>query len=179
MKRSIIVIMLILVTSNGYATSFRELSQSYCKEIEWELMYAIALQESGKYLGKGVIAATPYTFNSPDGPRYLKSKQEAKTYLKDLLSRYENFEIDVGTMQLNLKWNNHRVDDLMTLIEPSTNLKVACEVVKESLRSTKDIVLGIGRYHSWNEERSRRYGTRVLKMWKNIKRFYAESGVVQ
>lgn len=42
-------------------------------------------------------------------------------------------------------------------------------ILAEAIKSSpNDLELGIGRYHSWNEERARWYGQRVLSIYRNI-----------
>ena len=55
------------------------------------------------------------------------------------------------------------------LLDPITNLTVGSSILAEAIKSSpNDLELGIGRYHSWNEERARWYGQRVLSIYRNI-----------
>ena len=178
-KKTFGTFFLIILVSNANANTdshkFELLAKSECKQHEWTLLYAVALTESAKYIGSGKIKASPYAFNSPEGAKYMQSKEKAKAYMKHLTSKYKNSQIDVGAMQLNLKWNKHRVDDIEDLLDPRTNLKVACSVLNETIKSSPDdLEIGIGRYHAWTDKkRSRDYGKKVIRIWKNLNAYLA------
>ncbi len=74
-------------------------------------------------------------------------------------------------MQINLKWRRDRYSDPFELLDPKRNLEIACSTLIEALASSPDdVVLGIGRYHSWkNEAVSRKYGMKVIRVWNRLR----------
>lgn len=134
------------------------------------LLYTIALVESGFGRGQGNISPWPWTLRSTQS-HYAKTKAEAEQKLAEWTDTYGR-RIDVGMCQTNLFWHGHRVKRAADLLDPATNLRVANQILIESLNSSpSDIELGIGRYHNWTEpERARNYGSRVLAIYRNLKR---------
>lgn len=130
------------------------------------LLYSIAIAESAIGVGGGYIRPTPYVFRSSSGPRYFSSRQEAEVALASALKYTEN--IDVGMMQINLRY--HPQPNPLSLLEPHYNLTVAARYLKDTLASTDDPVIGVGRYHSWTDSLARWYGERVWQIYSNLQR---------
>lgn len=74
-------------------------------------------------------------------------------------------------MQINLHWHGHRVDKPEQLLNPVTNLQIGAVLLAEAIQSApNDLVLGIGRYHSWqNVDAAVTYGRRVLAVADQIR----------
>lgn len=132
------------------------------------LIYAVALLESGFGRGKGAIAPWHWTLRAQTA-YYPESRQEAEHKLQDLLK--EGRLIDVGAMQVNLRWHGHRVAKPADLLDPSINSHVGGQILAQSIASAPgDRELGIGRYHNWtNDSRARNYGARALAVFANLK----------
>lgn len=160
------------VNSNANASFESELKSTLFykigkeKNIDPVLLYAVALAESGKYDGKGHIMPWLWTIRSENGPYYASSKKDAEKKLAAILVTDKN--IDIGMMQLNQKWNSQH--DAFSLLDFEKNLTVASDILVKTIKSSPDdIELGIGRYHSWTEERARRYGRKVIAIYENLK----------
>jgi len=133
------------------------------------LLYAVAIRESGRNVGKDQVAPWPYAlhFNGSKVAFYANSKKEAEQLLKLALPITEN--VDVGLAQVNWKSHKDKVNRPHDLLDPKTNLEVASQILAEALASTKDQELGVGRYNSWNDKKARRYGKEVLILYRAIK----------
>lgn len=131
------------------------------------LLYAVALAESARKRGKGQIAPWAWTLNERGKGLYFTSRDEAASHLDQAIRSTSN--VDVGIMQVNIRWNGHRVDDPRSLLDPRTNLRVGATILREALDSAPDDrVLGVGRYHSSDPSRARRYGERVLTIYRQL-----------
>ena len=73
-------------------------------------------------------------------------------------------------MQINLRWNSYRVPSVMDLLIPEKNIMIGTQILSESIKSApNDLVLGIGRYHNWsNEKIARQYGKKILIIRNNL-----------
>lgn len=133
------------------------------------LLYSVALTESAKYRGGGIVGPWALTLRTFDTPYYFKNKEAAAKQLQDFIDQKIN--VDVGLMQINLKWNGHRVSEPVKLFDPDVNVHVGAEILSEALASSpNDLELGVGRYFQWkNESLARNYGKRVLRIYKKIK----------
>ena len=134
------------------------------------ILYAVALVESAK-VSKRVAKPWPWALNRQGHPLIPDSQTEAKGILTDTLARGIR-NIDVGLMQVNIRWQGHRVRQPGDLLDPATNLQVGADVLAESIGSAPgDLALGIGRYHAGLRDvaRAYRYGRRVLAIARHIR----------
>lgn len=137
------------------------------------LLYAIALQESRRLSTDNLARPWPWTLNINGSARRFETRQELEEALQDLLNQGIR-SIDVGLMQVNLKHHANRVDNPLDLVDPETNIRVAASILKDSLASTSDYILGVGRYHHWkNESVSRAYGTEVVALAERLKAHFS------
>ncbi|MFA5920747.1 MAG: transglycosylase SLT domain-containing protein [Methylococcaceae bacterium] len=134
------------------------------------VLYAVALIESAKGSDQNHVTPWPWAINKSGKSIIPASQQEARTILsKTLAEGHRN--IDVGLMQINLHWHGHRVDKPEQLLNPVTNLQIGALVLAEAIQSVpNDLVLGIGRYHSWqNVNAAVAYGRKVLAVAAKIR----------
>ena len=134
------------------------------------VLYAVALIESAKGSTKNQVTPWPWALNKAGKSIIPASQQEARTLLTKTLTE-GNRNIDVGLMQINLHWHGHRVDKPEQLLNPVTNLQIGAGLLAEAIRSVpNDLVLGIGRYHSWqNVSAAVAYGRKVLAVAAQIR----------
>ena len=138
-------------------------------QLDPHLLYSVALAESARGGNQG-IAPSPWTLRVADQPGYYaNSREEAVARLRELQASYRS--IDIGLMQVNTRWNGHRVSDVETLLDPETGLRVGATILQEAINSSPgDLALGIGRYYTWSDDvAARRYGERVLHIYNNIR----------
>ena len=130
------------------------------------LLYAIALVESGYLADGGFYRPYPWTVRLPGGTVLPGSEAEARRIVR-LLPPGTN--ADIGVMQVNLAAHHDMVARPEDLVEPAQNIFVAARILAEALDSAPlDLELGIGRYHSWDEQRARTYGRRVLALYLSL-----------
>ncbi len=151
-------------TLNG--TSFERAGESV--GLDPLLIYAIALLESGYGHGKGFVGPWHWTLRGPSTALYLDARGQAESELSALLRT--TTRVDVGAMQVNVHWNGHRVTEPSQLLDPELNILVGAAILRDSINSSSDLVLGVGRYHNWsNPERARNYGQRALAVHSNLR----------
>lgn len=132
------------------------------------LLYAISLMESGRPRDGG-IAPWPWTLYLPgQGGVFLPDRDQAL----DTLRANAGAAVDVGLMQVNLRWHGHRVEELEELLDPARNIEIAADILAEALAEAPgDLELGIGRYHSHGERGARAYGSTVLTIYDRLRQF--------
>lgn len=141
------------------------------KDIDPHILYAIALAESAYSPHKKSRGASPYpwTIRLPDRPIYLTSKNDAEREL-DRILKYTS-HVDVGLMQVNVRWHKHRVKNVKDLLDPETNIRIAADILIENLkRYPNDLIAALGSYHSSTPDRRNRYGLTVYYIYKNLKK---------
>jgi hypothetical protein len=134
------------------------------------ILYAVALVESAKGNHLNHVTPWPWAINKSGKAIIPGSQQEARAILNKTLAEGGR-NIDVGLMQINLHWHGHRVGKPEQLLNPVTNLQIGALVLAEAIQSAPhNLVLGIGRYHSWqNTEAAVSYGRRVLAVANQIR----------
>lgn len=137
------------------------------------LLYSLALQESSHSVAKGLVSPHPYALrNSPSGSSYPRSFEDAKA----ILGRYiaEDRLTDIGIMQINYRWNGHRVKSPHELLHIETNIRVAADILCDSIKANpSDLLRSIGGYHTLNPRRdaqAKAYAQSVLNIWRSLKR---------
>ncbi|MEZ5936096.1 MAG: transglycosylase SLT domain-containing protein [Alphaproteobacteria bacterium] len=129
------------------------------------MLQAIAFAESGRTDDHGLIEPWLWALNIEGRAFYPTSQEEAMA----LLSAHQDRSVDVGLLQINIRWHGHRVDDPNSLLDPATNLEIGAAILKEALASAPgDLTAGIGRYHSSDPERSRSYARTVLAFYRYL-----------
>jgi len=134
------------------------------------ILYAVALVESAKGRGENHISPWPWALNKAGKAIIPSTHQQARLILNKSLAN-GNRNIDVGLMQINVRWQGHRVKQPEQLLNPITNLKIGAVVLAEAIQSVpNNLVLGIGRYHSWqNVDAASAYGRKVLAIADQIR----------
>ncbi|HBP6526485.1 TPA: lytic transglycosylase domain-containing protein [Pseudomonas aeruginosa] len=148
-------------------TVWERQSQRQCK-VDPKLLYAVALYESKRILGKEV-RPNPFALNIADTPHHPDSLAQAKKLLTDGLLKTR--AIAVGAMQVSIRWNGQRVEKPEDLLDLETNVRVGTEVLCEMISNQGDLELAVGRYHTPNPELeavAREYGRNVIKIWRRL-----------
>ncbi|MCU0838178.1 MAG: lytic transglycosylase domain-containing protein [Rhodospirillales bacterium] len=134
------------------------------------LMQAIALTESGRWdAHRQTKIAWPWTINAEGEGRYFPSMGAAIAAVRALKARGVN-SIDVGCMQVNLRYHGDAFSDLTEAFEPATNVAYAADFLKTLYQQTGSWTEATGRYHSATPELNGPYKARVLAAWNDQRR---------
>lgn len=134
------------------------------------ILYAVALIESAKNSDPNHVTPWPWALNKAGQSIIPASQHEAHALLNKSIAR-GNRHIDIGLMQINLHWHGHRVENPENLLNPVTNLEIGAGLLAEAIQSSpNNLVLGIGRYHNWqNIQSAVVYGRKVLAIADQIR----------
>lgn len=134
------------------------------------ILYAVALTESRKNGEQNRVMPWPWAINNAGNAFIPNSQQEAEALLNQMLDQGKR-NIDIGIMQVNLRWHGHRVAKPELLLIPSTNLEIGASVLSEAIQSVPgNLAHGIGRYYSWkNETAAIQYGQKVIALADQIR----------
>lgn len=136
------------------------------------LLYSVALAESSRRVEALKVAPWPWTIRSAKyGPRYFDTLEQAREHLKELLAQGEQ-NIDVGLMQINLKYHKDKIEDPYLLLDPERNLALGARLLRQALNSTKDPIMAVGRYHSNDSVRAYLYGYRVWQIYHRLSDYF-------
>ncbi len=124
------------------------------------VLYAIAQVESTK---PGSGKPWPWTVNFNGRGQWFESKMGAMVAVDKALKQGMK-SIDVGIMQVNLRWHGHRFKTLNEAFDPERNIQVAGDILNEF--SSDPLVLQIARYHCPAKkcrERALNYANKVVR----------------
>lgn len=119
-----------------------------------EVLYAVALTESGLRMNKGnrkkriQLIPWPWTLNIAGKGRFFKTRSDACNVLVETLKTVPAKRVDVGLGQINYGYHAERIPAPCDLLDPYLNLSIAAEILKEQHREWEDWLVAIGRYHA-------------------------------
>ena len=138
------------VTGPAVANVCREAMPAYEKHyrIPRNLLGAIGLTESG-YVDPATktFGPWPWTVYAEGKGRYHANKEAAIADVQAAKRRGVR-NIDVGCMQINLKYHPHAFHNLEQAFDPTTNVAYAAKYLADLKRQHKSWNIAIGRYHS-------------------------------
>ena len=135
-----------------------------------QLLAAIARVESGRMDERTrEISAWPWAVMAEGKGRYLPSKAEAVNEVRRLQARGVR-NIDVGCMQINLRYHGEAFQSLEEAFDPLTNVAYAAAFLNDLRQETRSWTKAVGHYHSRDRERSLRYRRKVREAWREERR---------
>lgn len=141
----------------GYERTFR---------MPANLLRAIAITESGKHhKASRKLIAWPWTINVAGKGYYFKSKSEAiRAVQKYQKKGYRS--IDIGCMQVNLRYHPEAFYNLHQAFEPKYNVGYAAKFLRSHYENTGSWKRSIGNYHNMKPRIHHKYVKRVLNTWR-------------
>lgn len=133
-------------------------------QIPQGLLTAIALAESGRPGADGSLSAWPWTINVSGRGRYFETKEEAVQETRKLLDAGER-SIDVGCMQVNLRYHPDAFPTVEDAFDPATNVAYGAKYLSELHGLQGSWARAIERYHSSEDGRREEYRDRVIALW--------------
>jgi hypothetical protein len=130
------------------------------------LLHAVSLTESGRWHDKAQAAvAWPWTITAEGEGKFFRTKADALAEVKRLQSRGIS-NIDVGCMQINLKYHGHVFQKVEEAIDPINNVAYAATLLKRLRLKSGSWAHAVGRYHAggW-KGRGKDYWRRVRTLW--------------
>ncbi len=130
-----------------------------------QLLSAIALAESGRWdRARQETIAWPWTIFAEGRATYALNKARAVAEVERLRARGVR-NIDVGCMQVNLRYHPDAFGTLDEAFDPVANVAYAGGFLKRLKSATRSWSRTIGFYHSRRPEHGRPYRMRVQRLW--------------
>lgn len=130
------------------------------------LMAAISFVESGREGADGTVVAWPWTINAAGMPRYFGNKEEAVRETRRLLDEGVR-SIDVGCMQINLRYHPDAFRTLEEAFDPASNVAYAAKLLTELHRLQGSWPKAVERYHSGEGNQREVYRDKVMVIWRD------------
>jgi hypothetical protein len=125
------------------------------------LLLAIGLQEAGTRRN-GHFTVWPFAVNAAGTGRLFDSRAAALDWVAER-QRAGVRSIDVGCMQINLRWHPDAFDNAAQGFDPRINVDYAARFLKRLHRRTGNWMLAAGSYHSFEPEYRDVYLARLQK----------------
>lgn len=171
---AVLAVVALLLPSTARATDLDFAGSAWARAagphgLDPALLYALTLVESRRTVAPDRVGPWPWVIRTPTGGYWFNSRERAEKGLEAVLAEWPAKRVDVGIAQVNVGWHAERFDDPMKLLDLEYNLEVAAGILADAIDSTRDTVLGVGRYHHWaSESRSRAYGRRVWWTYRDV-----------
>lgn len=133
------------------------------------LLGAISLTESGHWdKSRQAQIAWPWTVYAQGRGRYLPNKTAAIKEVRQLKARGVK-NIDVGCMQVNLKYHPKAFADLETAFDPVKNADYAASLLKKLFKRHKSWSKAVEYYHSSTRKFRLPYRQKVMRVWNKTR----------
>ena len=141
------------------------------ERIKTNLLSAISLAESGRYFKQYPTGVSwPWTVTAEGKGEYFNSKEEALDAVKKLREKgVEN--IDVGCMQINLKYHPDAFKSVEDALDPAQNMAYAAGFLKRNYLATKSWGEAATRHHSKNAQKAFKYEDKLLDIWNRLTKY--------
>jgi Transglycosylase SLT domain len=130
--------------------------------VDPKVLAGIALNESGLN-GR----AWPWTLNVAGQGFFFKTRMDAYRAIQSLIAAGRN-DFDVGLMQINWRCHGHRFTSAWDALRPSTNIRVAEDILNENYSRTHSVAKAIAWYHSANLAPGQAYLARFARHLNQI-----------
>lgn len=139
------------------------------EKIPAHMLTAISLTETGRWQkGKREILAWPWTVTAHGRGQHFDSKAEALMEVEILMTQGVR-NIDVGCMQVNLKYHEQAFASLSDALDPKTNTTYAAQFLKKLYDQKGDWMDAVGAYHSATPDKNLKYRQRMVRLWNKTR----------
>jgi hypothetical protein len=152
----------IAVADDGLACFNAAVEAEKNYQIKKHLLVSISKVETGRWNEQlQQKTAWPWTVNVAGKGYFYKSKKEAVAAVKDWQSKgYDS--IDVGCMQVNLRFHGNKFASIEDALDPKKNVDVAAKFLLGRYKHRKDWLSAAADYHSKRPSKARTYKQKVL-----------------
>lgn len=136
------------------------------------LLSTISLVETGRYNPDHPLGVNPWpwTVASSKGSTYHKNKKEALADIKNLQAQGIK-SIDVGCMQINLKFHGDAFANVEEALEPAKNTAYAASYLKRLYGSTGSWGKAATAYHSGSPDKALKYEEKLISAWRRLNQY--------
>ena len=127
-----------------------------------DILYKIARLESGRYLD-GKFVSWPWSLNNSGDTYVFNSFKEGLNTLVELHKRGES-NVDIGCMQLNLRWHGSAFSNLSEMLSPLANVTYASSYLEKLFMETGSWEKAVKYYHSRNSKFNEIYFSKFQKI---------------
>ena len=109
----------------------------------------------------------PWTINHAGKSMFFDTKKQMSKYVFRNLKR-NDFNIDVGCMQINIKWHRNNFKKIADMFEVSPNISYAASFLLQLKKKHSSWDKAIKHYHSSDPKKNISYLIKVKSFWKRL-----------
>jgi len=128
------------------------------------ILSSISRVEAGRIQLDGNKKGWPWTINHAGEGMFFENKNDAIDYVNDSISRGD-FNIDVGCMQISIKWHSMNFKSLDEMFDPKINIEYAAKFLEHLYGKHDNWEIAIKHYHSSDPNKNIKYLKKVLAVW--------------
>ena len=128
------------------------------------LLLGIGKAEASRKINNKYII-WPWTINHAGKSLFFDNKEQMKNYVFKNLKR-KDFNIDVGCMQINIKWHKNNFKKISDMFEVNPNISYAASFLKQLKNKHGSWDKAIKHYHSSDPKKNNPYLIKVKSFWK-------------
>ena len=137
-------------------------------DIPKNLLLSIGKSESGRILKNNKHVIWPWTVNHAGKSLFFDTKKQMKKYVLKNVEK-KDFNLDVGCMQINLKWHKNNFKKISDMLAIEPNVSYAASFLLQLKNKHGSWNKAIKHYHSSDPNKNKPYLIKVNKFWKNQK----------
>lgn len=143
--------------------------------IRENLLQTISSVETGRWdIADSAVVSWPWTVNAKGKGMHFETKEEAVAAVKQLQA--EGVEsIDVGCMQISLKYHQNAFQTIEDALDPEKNVEYSAQFLAKLYQSKKNWQSAAMAYHSKTPSRGQRYKVRLINRFEKIKLAFADN----
>ena len=134
------------------------------KDLPAGILSSISNVEAGRIIGKNPKRGWPWTVNHSGEGLFFENKLDAINYVRSHLE-IGDINMDVGCMQISLKWHSNQFSSLEEAFDPKLNINYAAVFLKKLFNDHGDWNQAIKHYHSADPNKNIKYHEKVLSAW--------------
>ncbi|PCI41972.1 MAG: hypothetical protein COB46_01980 [Rhodospirillaceae bacterium] len=129
------------------------------------LLNAISHAESGRWASEHrATIAWPWTVTTGGKGHFLPNRADAVAFVKSLQADGVK-NIDVGCLQINLKYHPDAFVSISHAFDPNANAAYAADFLRQRFAISKSWIKAVGDYHSTTPKLNKAYRDKVAKIW--------------
>ena len=109
----------------------------------------------------------PWTINHAGKSMFFDTKKQMRNYVFKNLKR-NDFNIDVGCMQINIKWHKNNFKKISDMFEVNPNISYAASFLQQLKNKYGSWDKAIKHYHSSDPKKNKPYLIKVKSFWKKV-----------
>lgn len=139
-------------------------------DLPGELLMAVAMIESGRWDSEERRTVPwPWTVYAEGRDRHFETKEEAVAEVERLRARGVS-NIDVGCMQVNLRYHPKAFASLEEAFAPERNVEYAARFLLDLFEAKRSWANAVAAYHSSTPEYARPYREKFVAVWNQERR---------